>query len=82
MPAFNLALLNSITEELINNILVNDILPLVVQDATKAVKDERKYDKINYLVQTRKPYQDQVSRSTKNIIEAVDSSFQNTNKKK
>jgi hypothetical protein len=82
MPAFNLSLLNSITEELINNILVNDILPLVVQDATKAVKDERKYDKINYLVQTRKPYQDQVSRSTKNLIEAVDSSFQNTNKKK
>ena len=38
----------------INNILVNDILPLVVQDATNAVKDERKYDKINYLVQTRK----------------------------
>ena len=55
---------------------------MVVQDATKAVKDERKYDKINYLVQTRKPYQDQVSRSTKNLIEAVDSSFQNTNKKK
>lgn len=47
----------------------------------KAVLDERKYEKINYLVQTRKPYQDEISRSTKNLIETVDLSLK-TNKQR
>ena len=81
-PAFSLSLLNSITEELINSMLVKDIIPPIVQGAVRKVKEEKLYEQMNFLVQTKKPFQDHFSRDSKGLVHAVDTSLKRTNKEK